>query len=180
MGTPKQLLQFQGKALVRRAAEAVVEAGCARVAVVLGHAAHEVKGELEGLPVLFAHNEQWERGIGSSLRIGAEALLKSTPALDAIAIMLCDQPRVNAITFRRLIDAHESSGKAVCISAFAGTMGPPVIVGSRFFESLHTLPDSSGAKAIWAAHPDQVLQVPAEEAAFDIDTPEDYAALSGG
>ena len=55
------------------------------------------------------------------------------------------------------------------------TGGPPVLVTSRFFAGLLSLPESSGAKAIWAAHPDQVLQVPAEEAGFDVDTPEDYS-----
>ena len=180
MGEPKQLLKFQGKTLVRRAVEAVVDAGCASVVVVVGNAAQAVEDELKDLRIQVAMNEQWQRGIGSSLRTGAELVLKLKPALDAIMIMLCDQPRVDAQTIRRLIDAHETSGKSVCISAFAGTMGPPVIVGSQFFAALQGLPDSSGAKAIWAAHPDQVLQVPAEEAAFDIDTPQDYAALSGG
>jgi len=180
MGEPKQLLKFQGKTLVRRAVEAVVDAGCASVVVVVGNAAQAVEDELKDLRIQVAMNEQWQRGIGSSLRTGAELVLKLKPALDAIMIMLCDQPRVDAQTIRRLIDAHETSGKSVCISAFAGTMGPPVIVGSQFFAALQGLPDSWGAKAIWAAHPDQVLQVPAEEAAFDIDTPQDYAALSGG
>src|SRR3954470_17156341 len=37
MGTPKQLLAYGGKPLVRRAAEAAVGAGCAPVVVVLGN-----------------------------------------------------------------------------------------------------------------------------------------------
>jgi molybdenum cofactor cytidylyltransferase len=177
MGEPKQLLKWNGISLVRRAVESVVGAGCEPVVVVLGNAAEAVKQELVKMPVQFARNDLWERGIGSSLRAGADILLQMQPPLDAIVIMLCDQPRVSASTIRRLLDAYETSGKAICICSFAGTIGPPVVVGPPFFPALQKVADPSGAKAVWAGHPEQVRPIPIEEAAFDVDTPQDYSRL---
>jgi CTP:molybdopterin cytidylyltransferase MocA len=41
------------------------------------------------------------------------------------------------------------------------------------------LPDAQGAKRLWVDQPEQVCEVPCEQAAEDIDTPEDYRRVCG-
>ena len=85
LGRPKQLLVHGGKTLVRRAAEAAVEAQCGPVVVVLGAQAQAVASELAGLPVHTVHNADWEQGMGVSLHVGVQAL---APEVEAALVML--------------------------------------------------------------------------------------------
>ena len=71
-GQPKQLLVCAGETLVRRAARAALTAR-GPVVVVVGRDGKEMAEELVGLPVTVVPNDNWERGIGSSLRCGMEA-----------------------------------------------------------------------------------------------------------
>src|SRR3984957_901398 len=100
MGRRKQLLTYQGRTLLRRAAEAAVEAGCSPIVVVLGCEAERMAPELSDLPVIASVNIDWERGIGSSIKHGAARLLTLSPRVDAALILLSDQPLVNAQTLR--------------------------------------------------------------------------------
>jgi len=71
MGRPKQLLQFCGQTLVRRAASVVVKAGCRPVVVVTGAHAAATREALSGLDVQEAENQQWPFEISSSIRAGS-------------------------------------------------------------------------------------------------------------
>jgi molybdenum cofactor cytidylyltransferase len=177
MGRPKQLLAFAGRSLVRRAAEAGIESGCGPVVVVLGACADEVREELLGLAVEVVVNEDWERGIGTSIRRGIGALIGHAKPPRAAVIMLCDQPMVTAAVLGRLLREYEKRDSAVVAAGYEDTLGPPVIVGSEFFPALLALPDDRGAKAIWLEHPEMVHRVACPEAGMDVDTPEDYARL---
>lgn len=180
MGTPKQLLTYSGQTLIRRAAEAAVGASCAPVVVVLGNEPDAMAAELLGLPVTTAVNDDWSNGIGSSIRSGVRRLLELSPKTEATLLVLCDQPLVTADALARLAGTRRQSGKPVVVSAYAGTIGPPVCVGREFFADLLTLPDDQGAKAVWVRRPDAVVEVPCDEAGVDVDTPADYQRLRAG
>jgi molybdenum cofactor cytidylyltransferase len=175
MGRPKQLLPYQNQPLVRRAALAALAVGCDPVTVVVGAQAGAVTKALEGLEVDGVTNAHWERGIGSSIRAGVARFTANSP--DALLLMLCDQPLVTPVSLRRLIDAHAATHKPVCVSAYADTLGPPVLISASLFSDLKSLPDDRGAKVLWTSHSDRVCRVPCPEAATDVDTPADYAAL---
>ena len=177
LGRRKQLLAWQGRSLLRQAAEAAVEAGCSPTVVVLGCEAERMVPELAGLPVIASVNIDWRRGIGTSIKHGAARLLALSPMVDATLILLSDQPLVNAQTLRRLIDEYTRSAKSICVSAYANTIGPPVVVGRPGFPQLLALPDSQGAKAIWSKCPLAIARYQCDEAAMDVDTPGDYAKL---
>jgi molybdenum cofactor cytidylyltransferase len=175
MGRPKQLLTYQNQPLVRRAALAALDVGCDPVTVVVGAGADAVTKALEGLEVDQVTNADWERGIGSSIRAGVARFTANTP--DALLLMLCDQPLITPVSLRRLIDAHFATHKPVCVSTYADTLGPPVLISASLFPDLMNLPDDRGAKVLWTTNPDGVCHVPCAEGATDVDTPADYAAL---
>jgi len=168
-GRPKQLLLYDGQTLVRRAARAAL-AVRGRVVVVAGREQEMIGLELLGLPVTVVPNDDWERGIGSSVRCGLEAL----PECDAAVIVACDQPRVDGSVIQQLIAEHAKSGKPIVASAYAGTLGVPALFGQEIFAELRSLPDGQGAKSIILRHRDEVATVDFPAGALDIDTPEDY------
>ena len=168
-GRPKQLLLYDGQTLVRRAARGAL-AVRGPVVVVAGREQEMIGLDLLGLPVTVVPNDDWERGIGSSVRCGLEAL----PECDAAVIVACDQPRVDGSVIQQLIAEHAKSGKPIVAAAYAGTLGVPALFARRRFDELRSLPDAQGAKSIILRHRDEVATVDFPAGALDIDTPEDY------
>ena len=170
---PKQLLRFQEESLVRLAVAAAHGAGSSPILVVLGRDRAEITVELSDLPVEILPNEWWERGIGTSIRVGIAAL----PPAEAVVILTCDQPYVSAELISRLIEEQTNSQREMVASAYAGTIGVPALFTYACFEKLLSLGDQQGAKALLLAQVDAVGRVDFAEGAIDIDTPEDYADL---
>ena len=173
LGQPKQLLPYQGQSLVRRAVAAAIAGGCFPVAVVVGLEHVEIAAELRSLVVRLVPNDSWADGIGSSLRAGVKAL----EACEAILILACDQPHLDAELIRRLLRIRAETGKSIVAASYAETLGIPVLFGRTYFGELLSLGDEQGAKSIIAAHPEEVARIDFPKGAVDIDTLEDYRKL---
>lgn len=174
LGQPKQLLTFRGDTLIRRAAGAAAEAGCAPVVVVVGATNDAIQTELQSTSAIVVENEQWETGPGSSIGRGVTELPAS---VDAVVLLACDQPFLDTTIVRKLIDAHEKTGKPIAASSYANTVGIPALFARSKFEALLALSPAVGAKGLITAQPDDVATVPFEAGAIDIDTPEDFERL---
>ncbi len=172
LGAPKQLLRLGGRSLVRRAAEALLQAGCAPVVVVLGAEADAVRAELEGLRVAPVLNPAWGGGLATSLRCGLLALPDS-----AAAALVCpsDQPAVSSALFERMLLLQRSSGKPIVACRYGDVVGAPALFLRARFPELLALQGDAGARAVLARAPDDVASVDFPEGAFDVDTPEDEA-----
>jgi molybdenum cofactor cytidylyltransferase len=168
-GGPKQLLVYEGETLVRRAARAALAAR-GPVVVVAGREREMIARELRGLPVTVVPNDHWERGIGSSIRCGLDAL----PECDAALIVACDQPRLDETTVQRLVAGYRDSGRPIVASAYVGTLGVPALFDRELFTELRSLLDDEGAKSVILRHQAEVARIDFPEGAFDIDTPQDY------
>lgn len=175
MGEAKQVLEVDGAPLVRRAAAAALDAGCAPVAVVLGGRAAQVVAALRGLGVVVVVNPDWQRGIGSSIAIGIACVERSDAG--AALVTLADQPLVGPATLRRLLAARHHARQPIAASRYAGTIGVPASFARAFFPLLRDLDGAQGCKPLLRAHASEVVLVDCPEAELDVDTPEDYARL---
>ena len=184
MGEPKQLLKFEGETLLRRAARAALETRSHPVVVVLGYRAHVMREEIVDLNALMVVNQEWPEGMSSSIRCGLRRALESTaPAeIEAAILMLCDQPYVTSRAIERLIDAYRESRAPVVASEYGAgggkTLGVPALFSRALFPELMALHGAQGAKRLIAQHRAEAAVVAMLEAAFDVDTPGDYRALS--
>lgn len=177
MGSPKQLLPYNGRPLVRHAAETAIAADCGPVLVVLGAKIGEIRPALDGLDVVVVENTDWEQGVGASIRAGisgAEIL-----GCEGAVLMLADQPRVTAEILRRLVEEHAETGRPIIASEYADTVGVPVFFTSEFFPQLKELHPAEGCKGVILAHLDRSIRIACPEAEADIDTPEDFEAVTG-
>lgn len=173
LGEPKQFLRYRGETLIRRAVRAAVDAGCSPVVVVAGAAHERIMEELADLEVRVLHHAEWERGMGSSLRAGVEHALLHDPSLDALLLMVCDQPHVTAEVLTALIAARIISPHFAAASAYSETFGVPVIFPRALFQKLAALPDDHGAKQLLRTLSEQITRVPFPDGSIDIDTPAD-------
>ena len=178
LGKPKQLLQFRGQPLVRRAASVAVEAGYKPVVVVTGAHAAATREAVNGLDVQEAENEQWATGMSSSIHVGVEAIVRASPQIAAIILMLCDQPFVTGKLIARLVAAHRETGCPIIASSYAGSYGVPALFGKEYFAELTKLEGAAGAKQLIQKRIAGVHLVDFPRGDIDIDTPDDLARLS--
>jgi molybdenum cofactor cytidylyltransferase len=174
MGQPKQLLSLRGETLVRACIDAVSEASCSPVVVVTGSDSEKVHLELADANVIEARNTNWQRGIGSSIRSGVQALIDHAPDVEAVLLMVCDQPAVNTRFVERLIAARDETKKDIVASSYADTIGVPALFDRTLFEDLLSLGDEAGAKSIILQKLERVEQLPFPDGAIDVDTWEDW------
>ncbi len=176
LGSPKQLLPWSGHTLLRHAALTALEAELGPVVVVLGAHEQDCRVALEGLSLVISHNPDWLSGMGGSIAAGVRAL--QVNPLEAVIVMLCDQPFVTATTLRDL-DAEWRRGGCEVVATRAGeTFGPPALFSSNRFHPLLELHGHQGAKSLLREESSsRFIEFP--EATLDVDTPQDWAAIRG-
>ncbi len=174
LGQPKQLLDYQGKTLLRHTVEQAL-AVSSRVMVVTGSKNSIIDQETG--PAAAIYNENWQEGMASSIHKGLNEMLLKYPETENILITVCDQPHIDASVFSELIGKRQSSGKKIIASCYSGTLGTPVLFSRSYFSDLLKLNGHEGAKKLLIKYKDEVGQVIFEKGSVDIDTPEDYQKL---
>ncbi|WP_413168046.1 NTP transferase domain-containing protein [Capilliphycus salinus ALCB114379] len=172
LGQPKQLLSYRGKSLIRHVAEVAIASGGEPVGVVLGAYSETIKPHLANLSIHIADNERWSTGMASSIRCGLGEILTISPELDAIVLMVCDQPFVSSDLIRQLISGYQTSNSAIVASEYAGILGVPALFDRTFFPELFQLRADVGAKSIIRRHRSRSLGIPFAEGAIDLDIPQ--------
>jgi CTP:molybdopterin cytidylyltransferase MocA len=117
--------------------------------------------------------------MASSVRVGLSALLGAEPALDALAVLLCDQPALSAALLRRLFEAQRATGR-IASARYGGRNGAPAVFGRVHFSALGRLTGDQGARAILNRHSADVTPVDLPELGIDLDTPADFKRWAAG
>jgi len=177
MGTPKQLITYKRKSLLRHAVESALETVMRPVIVVLGAHTNAVKKEMEGLNVELIENREWEEGMASSLRCGLAAVQKMSNDVDGIIFMVCDQPFVTKSLLNRLLRAQNKTGFPIVASSYEGNLGIPALFHKSLFAKLMNLKGDTGARKLIRQDESLVTTVAFPKGMIDIDTKADYEAL---
>lgn len=174
MGQSKQMLDIRGQKLLPKTIGTVLRSHIQSVVVVLGARAEDHIKMIKEFPVEVVQNKDWAKGMGNSLKAALLHLIASHPALDAVIVLVCDQPLLESQNVQNLISAFEESRKPVIASRYSGMPGVPALFDRSYFDKLSTLPDDQGAKKIILQNRTDVLEVDFAGGEVDLDTPEDY------
>jgi len=174
MGSPKQLLIWQDRPLLAHALANAQAVLAERTVVVLGANAEAIKTAIDLNDVSVALNPDWADGMAGSIRAGIEAL--PTKA-DAVLLMLCDQPLINAAHLQNLLRAWQQAPERIVVSQYAESFGVPAVFPASFFAQLAGLTGDRGAKPLLLRFEETLVKVPLQEAELDIDTQGDYQRL---
>jgi molybdenum cofactor cytidylyltransferase len=177
LGEPKQLLEYKGYTLLRNTIMQAKLVPDAFVIVVTGAYKKNVDQELATTAAKVVNNPNWETGMASSIAVGLQQLQLLNPQVKACIFTVCDQPFLTAQVFKDLIDSHKNTGKGIIASAYAETLGTPVLFDNSYFQELENLSGHEGARKLIQHYNDNVASVPFAKGAVDIDTLEDYNNL---
>lgn len=167
LGSPKQLIDWQGKPLLRHLAEQALATNVP-VTIILGANKDLIHPTIADLPLTILDNDGWQEGMSSSIRLAATTIDGS-----ALLLMVCDQPHVTTEHLGVLIEARSKSN--IIASAYADTLGVPALFDQSLFGELAALTGQQGAKAVIQHHRSETLGIDFPAGIFDLDTSEDVA-----
>ena len=159
----------------------LVDGGCDAVTVVLGASADEARAVLadagwssdpdEGPAVDVVVAEDWDEGMGASLRAGLRALEPGEG--DAALVTLVDLPDVGASVLHRVVDAGAGAGSLVR-ATYDGRPGHPVLLGRQHWARVvGTASGDHGARDYLTAHEHVACECGDLATGRDVDRPED-------
>lgn len=188
MGTDKALLPWPpsapgslptGETFLSAAIEAL-DPFSERVIVVVG------KNESNLAPVIYANgaslvtNPNPERGQFSSLQVGLREILNH--GRDSAMVTLVDRPPATAATLNALCSAFAEAPSEVwaVVPEYKGKHGHPFLLAREMIEAFLKAPPTAIAREIEHQNLRHVLYVAVDDAraTMNVDTPEEYAALS--
>lgn len=179
LGQPKQLLTFRGKPLLQHAVDAMESSGLYDVVLVLGHRAEEISDAVQiGSGTRTVYNPDYLLGQATSLRVGLAAAGERS---DAVVVILGDQPAVDGLAVRRVVEAYLDTGGRVVQATFEGKPNHPTLFDRRVWAELEAIEGDQGAREVLRRHPDWIVKVEMDrELPQDLDTWEDYERLTKG
>ncbi|MGW1213938.1 nucleotidyltransferase family protein [Streptomyces sp. NPDC002499] len=176
-GRPKALLEHRGRPLVEHAVGVLRAAGCARVHVVLGARAADVRARADLTGCVLVDNPDWAEGMGGSLRAGLDSLAGTGAA--GVLVSLVDQPGIGPAAVARVLAAHRDRTSLVS-AAYDGARGHPVLFGAAHWAGVAaSATGDRGARAYLKAHEEAITLVECGDVAepYDIDTEADLVHL---
>jgi molybdenum cofactor cytidylyltransferase len=178
MGQPKMLLPFDGASIIETVTRTAMQSSADEIVIVLGAFHEEIQQAVAHLPVATAFNEKYTLGMLSSIQCGIRAL---PPQAEAAVLLLGDQPSIPAVVIDEIIRTWKTTNQGFVLPTFEGRRGHPLLVDLRVRDELLELEPSAGMRALLSAHSEEILEVAVDISAIlkDIDTPDDYSAMTG-
>jgi CTP:molybdopterin cytidylyltransferase MocA len=178
-GIAKPLIRLQGVPLINRQLVALSGAGVDEVVVVTGHCAAAVGASIEAFPVTLAHNPDYAAcGQQGSVRCGLAAL---SARLDAVLVVLADQPLIGAADLVELISAFKKRSHGhVVVPVVAGARGNPIVLDATACAEILASGRNLGCRHLVERNPELVFAYETANSRFvtDLDTPDDLRRLS--
>lgn len=154
---------------------------CDQVLVIAGANFKSLEPVVYSLGASIQENHSPELGQFSSLKLGVQDVLNR--GRDSAIVALVDRPPVMPATLAKLhsgfLEALEEDLWGV-VPEFDGKHGHPYFAGRDLIEAFLRAQLTSTARDVMHAHASKLRYIPVEDpnATLNIDTPEDYAALS--
>jgi molybdenum cofactor cytidylyltransferase len=176
LGRTKQLEPVDGVPLLQHAVDAAAASRLDEVVVVLGARAAEIEAAVRWPPgSRWVLNERFSVGQSTSLLAGLAAL---GPEVEAVVVLLGDQPGIRPQAIDALIAAHAEGKGPVVQATYGGRPAHPTLLARDVWRDLAALTGDQGARSAIAAHPQWRTGVEVGgDPPPDVDTEEDLARV---
>lgn len=169
----KQLLKINNKTLLETALENGKKINPDNVFCVLGAHAEKIKKETSTKNITYIFNNNFEKGLSSSIVCGVNYIAKEHSNLTSILILLADQPKIDFQFLNELVSIYQKNTTKIVASSYGDKKGVPAIFPKIYFEKLKLLKGDKGAKEFLNSNNIDVASINSLKL-IDIDTEEDY------
>jgi molybdenum cofactor cytidylyltransferase len=173
MGSPKMLLQFNGRPMIENVINNVSGSKAGKIIVVLGAYFDELKLHMQRLNISYCYNSNYMRGMLSSVQCGVENL---PSGYKAALVFQGDQPLIPPATIDSVIDNYFLTGRGIVVPVFKDRRGHPLLVDRKYLGEIERLQPEEGLHSLLDKFADDVLEVETGEPGIlrDFDTYDDY------
>ena len=175
LGSPKQLIEFEGKSLIERITETALSIS-EEVLIVLGGNSEQISPKLERFEHTISTiiNPDWQQGMGTSIRLGVEKLAHKS---DSILILLSDQPFISKVLLQNMVQTYANFQNPIVACVYNNTLGVPILFNKSVFLELLKLSGDKGAKSFLHLYDNKISMIDFPEGIIDIDTTKDVEKL---
>jgi molybdenum cofactor cytidylyltransferase len=177
MQRAKMLLPFADTTILKHIIQQAKSILPCSICLVSGCYHTEIIKGVDAEKVAIVFNENWQDGMASSIKKGMAFLLQTEPLLNAVLIVVSDQPYINANLLQQMIALQIASGKGIVAAEYKGVFGTPVLFTESYFIALQQLTGDKGARSIVQNAFADMASIDFALGEIDIDTPEDYERL---
>lgn len=179
MKQPKLLLPFDdGNTIIGATIDQALKAKLDDLVLVSGACREQVEAIAAAKGVRSVYNPDYALGQSTSLKRGLDALGPATAAM----FILGDQPTIPASVYIALSDAYRAYRPPIVVPRSAeGERGNPSLFAPEMFDELRQIEGDVGGRPVLRKYIEQIMYVDVGEEAvlYDIDTEEQYRALTG-
>ncbi len=168
----KQILPFEKTTLLGNTIAQAKKTLTENVFCILGANAEKIESIVSFEGIEKVYNENWDEGIGSSIANGVAFIAKKSSEIEAILIVLADQPFVNSTYLQALIKQFKKSNSKIIATNYKDEAGVPAIFPKSSFKILMNLNGDNGAKFILKNMENVELSDTTVDT-FDVDYPSD-------
>jgi molybdenum cofactor cytidylyltransferase len=174
MGSPKMLLPFNGRPMIENVISNVSKSKTGKIIVVLGAYFDELKLHMKRLNVSYCYNDNYMKGMLSSVQCGFKNL---PPDYKAVLVFQGDQPLIPPAVVDSVIDEYLRSGKGIIVPVFNSRRGHPLLVDKKFSHEIEKLLPDEGLHSLLDKFADDLLEIETGEPGIfrDFDTYDDYS-----
>jgi molybdenum cofactor cytidylyltransferase len=154
-GGIKQLADLGGKSLLGHVLDRSLASKLHRVVLVLGYEVKIIKSELSDFlknpKLIVVENEEYSKGMSTSLQTGLQAIKEKA---GACMFILGDQPNISTELINNLLDSYLDSKARLCVPMIpvsGGTNsrpGNPVIINQKLYSDIFKLSGDIGAREV--------------------------------
>jgi len=177
MNGVKQLLPWKNTSLLGNAIEQGLNSNVNEVYVVLGANSEKIEDSISKYPVQIIKNNNWIRGMGSSISSALEYFKNNTLNYKAVLITLSDQPLIDAAYFNLLIHHSSSNKEKIIASNTNNKPSVPAIFDDYYFGKLSQLNQDKGAKELLKTVYNDIFIVNTKINMVDVDTESTYKEI---
>jgi molybdenum cofactor cytidylyltransferase len=174
LGTPKQLLPWQGKMLLEYIIQTISNCNIDPIHVILGSNYEQITSVINFQGVKIINNKNWKEGKGTSISLGIRSLPEQ---IKAAFIFVGDQPFLNANLIGALLHLYKNKEFDIVAPFVHGIQSNPVLFNQSVFKELIKLKGEEGGKDIFKKFRLEKLDWDKEQILWDIDSLEDYQKL---
>jgi molybdenum cofactor cytidylyltransferase len=176
-GSQKLVASLAGLPVLQHVLDALAAAEIGDIVVVLGDRRDDVEAAMSWRRERRVVNARPQDGLASSLRVGLDAAADD-PAVDAVLIVLGDQPTLRPEVLRQVVAAADRTTALFVRPRYAEDTAPnPVLVRRGAWALAAGLEGDRGLGPLLAERPELVFEVPVAGAIPDVDSPADLAAI---
>jgi len=175
MGTQKLLMPWGETTVIGAVLKALKDAGLSDIRVVTGGISAELQLYIQVVSGKLLYNKDFADGeMLTSLQVGLKDLDKE---VDAILVVLGDQPQIEAKVVVEVSRRYEATHHSIVVPSYKMHRGHPWLLGQPYWDEVLAFKAPLTLRDFLNTHQQDIdyLTVDTPSILQDLDTPEDYA-----